>query len=80
MLDDLITKFLYIADQADRVVAADIPWKTKFSFVFSDAIAGAVRDIGIQVDWYDPDTSYEEDVMAYVNALREKADELRKIQ
>ena len=80
MLDDLITKLLRIVNQAERIIAAEISWRTKYDLVFSDDIAGAVRDLNIRLEWYDPDTSYEEDVLAYMSAIRERADEFKKIQ
>lgn len=50
-------------------------WEALYELVFGPyGIRAGQLDTGIPVDWYDPDTSYEEDVRAYLNALKEKAE------
>ena len=40
-----------------------------YDMIFSEHIS---RKILIDLDYYDPDTSYEEDVTAFVNAFNDK--------
>lgn len=49
----------------------NIDWEIKYDFVFEN-LALKVREAGIHLEYCDPDTSYEEDVMAYINALNAK--------
>ena len=55
-------------------------WDGKFDLIFSDHISIKIlafsRKHGVTLDWYDPDTSYEEDVMAFYNAVISVRDEL----
>lgn len=45
-------------------------WEEKYELIFSDRISRFVFD-NCSLDYYDPDTSYEEDVKAFVNAFNE---------
>lgn len=47
----------------------DDDWEHLYHFVFSDKISGVVRSVVPDFDWYDPDTTYEEDVMAWIGAF-----------
>jgi hypothetical protein len=45
-------------------------WEAKYRFVFSFAFHEAVEKVlGKLPDYYDPNSSYEEDVRAYLNAI-----------
>ncbi len=53
-------------DKCRRVVdSPDINWETKYDFVFNK------ENPRIPFQWYDPDTSEEEDVMAFMSAFEE---------
>ncbi len=39
-----------------------------------------MKELNIRFDYYDPDTSYEEDALAFSNALNEKVEELKKVE
>jgi len=51
-------------------------WRTAYTLVFtncrSDYVSALLEVMGQHLSWYDPDSSYEEDVTSYVRALREK--------
>ena len=49
----------------------DDGWKHLYHFVFSDKISGVVSSIVPDFDWHDPDTTYEEDVMAWIMAFND---------
>ncbi|PZR54614.1 MAG: hypothetical protein DI537_54850 [Stutzerimonas stutzeri] len=55
----------------------DVPyediWEKVFDAVFEGGISrkviGLASKIGMSFDWYDPDTTYEEDATAFINEL-----------
>lgn len=55
-----------IYERAKRIVASDLQWDEKYDMIFSEDISRK-----FSLDYYDPDTSYKEDVMAFMNALDE---------
>lgn len=75
---DKIKSYLAIADQVFQIAASAVAAETKYELIFSEEGSRALGRI-FQLDYYDPDTSYEEDVQAYVAALHAKCAELRKI-
>ena len=46
-------------------------WRDLYDFVFSNKIAHKLTERFGILDYYDPDTSYYEDVTAYINAFKE---------
>lgn len=48
-------------------------WEVLYDKVFSEEIAGEIRKEFPDFGWYDPDTTYQEDVCAYINAFCEYA-------
>lgn len=71
-------EFIRLARAAQTICESEATWKTKFSLVFSEYLSGELQDLSVDFDWYDPDTTYEEDVLAFCRAINEKADELVK--
>lgn len=59
----------------------NISWKTKYELIFSSNISTKIffcfKELGVSFHYYDPDTSYEEDVKAFAYALRDKMQELQ---
>ena len=55
-----------IYQRAKRIIASDLEWEDKYDMIFSDEISKKVN-----FNWYDPDTSYEEDVLAFMSAFDE---------
>lgn len=49
---------------------SDTKWEDKYDTIFR--LGRGLNEAGFGVEWYDPDTSYQEDVQAYVQALRDK--------
>jgi hypothetical protein len=53
-----------------------VSWEKAYNAIFSDRVSKRVyellRRIGSSMDYYDPDTSYEEDVRAFASALSAK--------
>ena len=55
----------------------DDDWERLYHFVFSDKISRVVYNIIPDFDWYDPDTTYQEDVCAFIGAFLREMDELK---
>ena len=57
------------------------PWETAYGLVFSDLLSkpvhNALRELNQRLDYYDPDTSYEDDVLAFAHAVNEKVEQLQ---
>lgn len=54
-------------------------WRALFKFVFREDVAGKIFDIVPDFDWDDPDTTYQEDVCAFINAFNKLIDEIEVI-
>jgi hypothetical protein len=74
-----ITRYLALADQVFHIADSSAAARVKFDLIFSEDLSQALGQI-FSLDYYNPDTSYEEDVAAYVSALRDKCAELRQIE
>lgn len=73
-----------INQKVQRLVSEeDVDWELKYDNVFSPTVSRRVfalmKQLGVNFDYYDPDTSYEEDVKAFSDALDSKVEELSKI-
>lgn len=55
-----------IYERAKKIIASDLEWQEKYDMIFSEEISRK-----FSLNYYDPDTSYEEDVMAFMDALDE---------
>lgn len=65
-----------IYKKAKRIFESDLDWDKKYDLIFSDDISKRVYHL---FDWYDPDTSYEEDVTYFMRAFEEYIDEQKKL-
>ncbi len=78
-----IQGFINITELAKRIRDSDLEWETKYDLIFSNHISVRLRNIaeglGFEVKYYDPDTSYQADVIAFVDAYSNKAFELSKL-
>lgn len=58
-------------------------WKFKYDFIFNNLYSKVLKprleDADLQLDWNDPDTSYEDDVRAFVSAVREFKEKLEAV-
>ena len=75
---DKITHYLRLAEEVFMVAKSEVPAKTKYELIFSDELCRSLDQL-FPLDYYDPDTSYEDDIAAYVTALHEKCAEFRQI-
>lgn len=51
-------------------------WRALFNFVFTQERSGVVCNIVPEFDWYDPDTTYQEDVCAFIRAYNHLIEEI----
>lgn len=65
-------KLLQSISTAEAIFQSESDWEYKFERIFgmSGDIKQLMDELGLSFDYYDPDTTYEEDVTAYVEALR----------
>jgi hypothetical protein len=58
-------------------------WKFKFDFIFGNLwpkmLEPRLRDAGLELNWYNPDSSYEDDVKSFVSAVREFKEKLEAV-
>lgn len=57
--------------KAKAIVESDFSWEVKYDLIFNEEVSRKFSSIARGFDYYDPDTSYEEDVMAWYNAAHE---------
>lgn len=69
-IEKLITKL------ENAVWNPELSWDQRYHIVFSSQISLPIikrfHETGINLDWYDPDSSYEEDVLAFYYAVKNK--------
>lgn len=66
-----LKKLFDLIDKADSIYESDREWEDKYDQIFDMRIGSQISQLGYRFDWYDPDSSYEEDVTYYMNALRD---------
>lgn len=57
-------------NQTIKIFESDLSWEDKYEKIFSTEISGTITRL-IRLWYYDPDTSYEEDVTAFVQAFKD---------
>lgn len=78
--DEKILKLIGTAARMVETASSKSDWEDIYDNVFGMRIWQKMRKQGYSFDWYDPDTTYEADVRAYVEALVEWRDETFKEQ
>ena len=67
-----IQKLQKLNKKANEIYDDDeLTWEEKYDLIFSEKLSRKVHAL-ITLDYYDPDTSYEEDVSAFVSAFNER--------
>ncbi len=77
---ETISEILQIIEKANQVYNSEADWLLKYDLIFSDSISCNIFNLGLRFDYYDPDSSYEEDVRAYITALNHEKDRLEKVE
>jgi len=69
-------KLKVIYNKAIKIVEDnDISWENTYDLIFSAEVSQAVFTL-IKLEWYDPDTSYKEDVEAFMSAFKKECQDL----
>lgn len=71
-----IRKFITLSKEADTIALSDLDWELKYNLIFSDDISREMYNLDLVPEYYDPDSSYEDDVLAFVRAVTERAKQL----
>jgi len=60
------------------IAYSDVSWMTKYELVCGqlDSIKTAIKNIGMELEWVDPNLSYKDDLLAIIQALDEIGEEL----
>lgn len=61
-------------NRCEEIIDTDADWEIKYDVIFEihgNSIRPLLQELGYRFDYYDPDTTYQEDVVALVNALAE---------
>ena len=77
-LKDADAEFLLFNRKIQEIVDGDGAWEWKYNSVFTDENKAALKRLRPGFEYYDPDTTYQEDVQAYANALGEEAERVRE--
>lgn len=64
LIDSPTLNVVLIYHKAKEIFESTKTWDEKYDLIFSDNISKKVYHL---FDWYDPDTTYEEDVTAFMN-------------
>ena len=76
-------EIIKINTNVQKLIVEDIDWEVKYDLIFCNAVSKNIfnlfKEIGIFFDYYDPDTSYQEDSLAFSNALNDKIEQLEKV-
>lgn len=77
-------ELLNLNNKVQQLIKDDVDWEIKYDLIFSKNVSRRIftllSELNIRLDYYDPDTSYEEDALAFANALNEKIEELKKVE
>jgi hypothetical protein len=72
-------------DETDEKMSRDAYalWDTTYSLVFNKNLSTKIKDclaeLNVDLEYYDPDTSYKEDVLAYYEAVKSEVETLTKL-
>lgn len=74
-----IRHFVEISYEIKKIINSSLDWEMKYDLIFCDEISEEIFNSSIELDYDDPDASYEEDVMAFANSVIKKANILRQL-
>ena len=68
--------------QIIKIFNSEASWKTKYDVIFgirNGMLEPQLKAAGLELEWYNPDTDYQDDVTAFVNAAEKLLEELEKL-
>lgn len=74
-MTSVLTELRDLHAQVNEVYESNLSWETKYDLIFSERLSRRIFGL-IRLDYCDPDTSYEEDVKAFVEALNDRLREV----
>lgn len=74
----MVEQLKELQKEANKIFESDVSWELKYDLIFSPKISDAIFEL-IDLDYYDPDTTYKEDVTAFINAVNDKFQNLDTI-
>ena len=82
-IDNNVTEQLKnLQKEANEIYNSDIPWETKYKLIFSKNISRRfnelIEEINEHFSYYDPDSDYDDDVIAFMSAMNEKIEEIMR--
>lgn len=76
-------EILALAKRARNIVDSKLSWKDKYDLIFSQSISQPIfrffKSMNLDFNYDDPDSSYEDDVLAFVRALESRLQELEPL-
>lgn len=78
MTDGTLNSLVRLRDRAVRILDSEATWETKYELLFSEDLSLRVKAVDPSFSYYDPDTTYEADSVAFVRALQDRVAELEK--
>lgn len=76
---NLNSKIQRLMNEDEKVINWELKYDLIFSEKFSRKVFSLIKELGTSLEYYDPDSSYEEDLRAFSEALSSKLVELEKI-
>lgn len=67
----------YVYDNAYNFTEDE--WENVYDIIFGDKVCDVVVDAIPNFDWFDPDTTYKEDVLAFIQAFLDTAKDITYI-
>ena len=55
----------------EEAVLGELSWEDLYDIVFSKKVSKRIYEILPNFSWYDPDTTYQEDVVAFITQFKE---------
>lgn len=62
----------------ERTVSSDLSGEDQYGLVFNKSCSAAIMSL-YEFEYYEPDTSYEDDVMAFYFAFKDEMEKLEKV-
>lgn len=78
-MTNVIARLRDLHAQVNEIFLLELPRETKYDLVFSKHVSRQVFDL-IHLDYCDPDTTYQEDLTAFVEAFNSKMGEIDNVK
>lgn len=63
----------------EEAVLGELSWEDLYDIVFSKKVSKQICEILPNFTWYDPDTTYQEDVVAFITQFKEYFNAIRRL-